>query len=150
MFPRCNGPPRRQSQTDRLIPTTGNSCDDNSVDPTRVLKSGANLGSAVARTDPYCPGARGRVRMTVSATAPKSRRRRPGRLFIPLSHCGALHRHRRLRRVELPVALFDAASPLVAGNGGSDMVRASSLACSGDFPLRLALFQSKHLITQGG
>jgi hypothetical protein len=66
------------------------------------------------------------------------------------SICGALHRHRRLRRVEPPVALFDAASALVAGNGGADMVRASSLACSGDFLLRLALCQSKHLITEGG
>jgi hypothetical protein len=45
--------------------------------------------------------------------------------FIPLSHRGALHRFRRPRGVERPVALFDAASPLVAGNGGADMVRAS-------------------------
>ena len=63
---------------------------------------------------------------------------------------GAPHRLRRLRGVELPVALFDAASPLVAGNGGTDMVRASSLACSGDFLLRLAICQSKHLIAKGG
>src|SRR5271163_3414454 len=73
-----------------------------------------------------------------------------GTRFIPLSHRGALHRLRRLRGVELPVALFDTASPLVAGNGGADMVRASSLACSGDFPLRLAICQSKHLIAKGG
>ena len=63
---------------------------------------------------------------------------------------GALHRLRRLTGVELPVALFDAASPLVAGNGGADMVRASSLACSGDFRLRPAICQSKHLIAKGG
>src|SRR5271154_7294366 len=57
-----------------------------------------------------------------------------GTRFIPLSHRGALHRLRRLRGVELPVALFDTASPLVAGNGGADMVRASSLACGGKQP----------------
>src|SRR5271154_3235139 len=66
-------------------------------------------------------------------------------------HRNALHRlPRRLRGVELPVAVFDAASPLVAGNGGADMVRASSLACRGDFLLRLAICQSKHLFAKGG
>ena len=55
---------------------------------------------------------------------------------------------RRLRGVELPVALFDAASPLVPGNGGADMVWASPLACSGDFLLRLAACQSKDLIAE--
>jgi hypothetical protein len=88
--------------------------------------------------------------MTASAIAPKSEQRRPNRLFIPLSHRDALHRLRRLRGVELPVALFDAASPLEAGNRCADMVRASSFACSGDFLLRLAVCQSKHLITEGG
>jgi hypothetical protein len=53
---------------------------------------------------------------------------------------------RRLNGVELFVALFDAASPLVPGNGGTDMVRASALACSGDFPLLLAGCQSKNSI----
>jgi hypothetical protein len=66
------------------------------------------------------------------------------------SHRGALHRVRRLAGVELPVALFDAASPLEAGNSGADMVRASSLACRGDFLLRPAIRQSKHLIAEGG
>jgi hypothetical protein len=42
------------------------------------------------------------------------------------------------------------ASPLVAGNDGTDMVRASSLASSGDFLLRLTICQSKHLIAKGG
>jgi Flp pilus assembly protein TadD len=37
------------------------------------------------------------------------------------------------------------ASPLEAGNGGADMVRAGSLACSGDFLLRLAICESKDL-----
>ena len=119
------------------------------LDPTRVLKSGATLVRQW-RGHPYFPRARGRVRMTASAIAPKSQRRRPGRLFTPLSHRGALHRLRRLRGVELPVALFDAASPLEAGNGGADMVRAGSLACSGDFLLRLAICESKHLIAESG
>jgi hypothetical protein len=34
---------------------------------------------------------------------------------------------RRLRGVEFPAALFDAASPLVPGNGGADVVRARPL-----------------------
>src|SRR5438270_10941176 len=74
----------------------------------------------------------------------------PGTRFVPLSHCGVLHHLRRLRVVEFPVALFDAASPLVAGDGGADMVRASSLACSGDFLLRLAICESEHLVAKGG
>jgi len=40
--------------------------------------------------------------------------------------------------VELPVALFDAASPFVSGNHDADVVGASALACSGDFLLRFA------------
>jgi hypothetical protein len=35
---------------------------------------------------------------------------------------------RRLQGGELPIALFDAASPFVPGNRGADMVRASALA----------------------
>jgi hypothetical protein len=35
--------------------------------------------------------------------------------------------------VEFPIALFDAARPLVPGKRGADMVCASALACSGDF-----------------
>src|SRR4051812_7626078 len=62
------------------------------------------------------------------------------------SHRGALLRPRRLRGVELPFALFEAASPLVPGNGGADMVRASPLACGGDFLLRLTGCQGKDLI----
>jgi hypothetical protein len=50
--------------------------------------------------------------------------------------------------IELPIALFDAASPLVSGNRGADMVRASALACSGDFLLRLAGCQGKNLIVE--
>jgi hypothetical protein len=57
---------------------------------------------------------------------------------------GALARLRRLRGVEPPVALFDAASPLVPANDAAD-IRASALACSSDFPLCLADCQGKDL-----
>src|ERR1700730_10671530 len=71
-------------------------------------------------------------------------------LLISVSDRAALLRPRRLRGVELPVAQFDAASPLVPGNDAADMVRASPLACSGDFLLRLAGCQSKDLLAEGG
>ena len=51
-------------------------------------------------------------------------------LFIPLSDRGALDRHYRMCGVELPVALFDAASQLAPGNNDADMVRASPPADS--------------------
>jgi len=54
----------------------------------------------------------------------------------------------RLYGIELPIARFDAASPLVSGNRGADMVRASILTCSGDFLLRLAGCQGKNLIVE--
>src|SRR3984893_5402022 len=76
-------------------------------------------------------------------------RSRAGALYLSVSDCGALHRRRRRCGVELPVALFDAASALAPGNDDADMVRASSLACSGDFLLRLAVCQGKHLIAEG-
>ena len=68
--------------------------------------------------------------------------------FIVASDRRALLRSRRLRGVELPVALFDAASPFVPGNGGTDMVGASPLACSGNFLLRLTACQDKDLIAE--
>jgi hypothetical protein len=71
-----------------------------------------------------------------------------GALFIPVSNRGALHRPRRLRGIELAVAQFDAASPLMPGNDDTDMVRAGPLACSGDFLLRLAVCQGD-LIAEG-
>jgi hypothetical protein len=43
-----------------------------------------------------------------------------------------------LRGVELPVALFDAASPPALKYDEPDMVRASPLARSGNFLLRLS------------
>src|ERR1700736_3027639 len=55
----------------------------------------------------------------------------------------------RLRGVELPFALFNAASPLVPGEGGADMVWASAFACGGDLLLRLAGCQGKDLIVEG-
>jgi hypothetical protein len=57
---------------------------------------------------------------------------------------------RRVRGVELPVALFDSASALVSGNGDADMVRTNALACGGDFLLRLAVCQSEDLIAEAG
>ena len=55
---------------------------------------------------------------------------------------------RRLWGVELAVALFDAAGPLVPGNRGADMVWASPFACGSNFLLRLAGCQRKHLIVE--
>ena len=69
--------------------------------------------------------------------------------FIVASDCcDVLLRSRRLRGIKLPVALLDAASPLVPCNRGADMVRASPFARGGDFLLRLAGCQSKDLVAQ--
>ena len=75
--------------------------------------------------------------------------RRPAGILLILKsdRCRLIH-PRRVYGVELFVALFDAASPLVPGNSGTDMVRASALAGSGDFLLRLAGCQSKNPIAQ--
>ena len=70
------------------------------------------------------------------------------RSFYPASDRDALLGPARLCGIELPIALFDAAGPLVSGNRGADMVRASALACSGDFLLRLAGCQGKNLIVE--
>jgi hypothetical protein len=113
----------------------------------RQVKAGFQTTSFVSL--PHC-GAAFTPRLISLLRCCKPHRSRAGGLFIPLSRRGALHRLRRLTGVELPVALFDAASPLVAGNGGADMVRASSLACSGNFLLRPAICQSKHLIAKSG
>jgi hypothetical protein len=75
---------------------------------------------------------------------------RPPIALLPASHRGALFRPRRLRGVELPIALFEAASPLMPGDDDPDMVRARPLACSGgDFLLRLAVCHGKDLIAEG-
>jgi len=63
---------------------------------------------------------------------------------------GALLRPSRLRGIELTIALFDAAGPPVPGNRGANMVRASTPACCGDFLLRLADCQGKHMIAEAG
>ena len=65
-----------------------------------------------------------------------------------VSDRGALFGFSRVRRVQLSVALLDAASPLVPGNRGADMVWAGVLACSGDFLLRLTGCQGKDLIAE--
>jgi hypothetical protein len=64
------------------------------------------------------------------------------------SDCRALLRSRRLRGVELPVTLLDAASPLVPGNRGADMVRPNPFARGGNFLLRLADRKGKDLIVE--
>jgi hypothetical protein len=73
---------------------------------------------------------------------------RPAFFSIPVSDRGALRRLSRLRCVELPFALFYAASPLVPGKGGADMVWASALACGGDLLLSCAVCQGKDLIVE--
>ena len=55
---------------------------------------------------------------------------------------------RRLRGIELPVALFDAAGSFVPGDGDADMVGANPVACRGDFLLRLTVCQGKDLIAE--
>src|SRR6202040_1800465 len=64
------------------------------------------------------------------------------------SERGLLLRPGLLYGVEFPIALFDAARPLVPGKRGADMVGASALACSGDFLLRLAGCQRKDLVAE--
>src|SRR5262249_52689780 len=54
----------------------------------------------------------------------------------------------RMRGVELPVALLDAAGPLVPGDCDADMVRADPLACGGDFLLCLARCQGEYPIPE--
>ena len=63
--------------------------------------------------------------------------------FVLLSDRGVLLRSHRLRGVELPLALFDAAGPFVPCNGPADMVWASAFACRSDFLLCLAGCQGK-------
>ena len=65
-----------------------------------------------------------------------------------VSDRGVLLRPHRLHGIEFPVTLFDAASALVPGNGGADMIWASALACSGDFLLRLTACQGEDLIAE--
>src|SRR5215471_19800971 len=81
-------------------------------------------------------------------TSTGSFRCRPTLFFIPASDRDALLRPARLCTVEFPVALFDAASALVPSDDDADMVRAGSLACSGDFLLRLTDCQGKDLIAE--
>ena len=69
-------------------------------------------------------------------------------MLFSRSNRGVLLGSCRVRRVEPPVTLLDAASPLVPGNGDADMVRANPLACGGNFLLRLAGRQSQNLIAE--
>jgi hypothetical protein len=72
-----------------------------------------------------------------------------GARFYPVSDRCALLRLHRLCGVELPVAQLDAASSLMPRNYAANMIRASPLACSGDFLLRLAVCQGKNLLAKG-
>jgi hypothetical protein len=51
---------------------------------------------------------------------------------------------------EFPIALLNAARPPVLGDGGANVIRASTSACRRDFLLRLAGCQRKDLITEAG
>ena len=68
------------------------------------------------------------------------------RLLRSVSDRSALFCSCRLRDVEFSIPLFDAAGPLMPGNGGADVVRASALARSGNLGLRLAVCEGKNLI----
>jgi len=75
--------------------------------------------SQTGMPDPYCT-----VKTQIHRPAPLG----VGRCSFLSSDCDALLRSSRLCGIELPIALFDAAGPLVPGNRGADMVRASALA----------------------
>jgi AraC-like ligand binding domain len=69
-----------------------------------------------------------------------------GHAGAPRGSCTACFMSTSKKPVEFPIALFDAARPLVVGKGGADMVGASALACSSDFLLRLAGCQRQDLV----
>ena len=90
-------------------------------------------------------------KQTKAGIDPGSRQRQVGPAGVPLilaSDRRALLRSRRLCGVELPVALLDAASPLVPGNRGANMIWASPSAGGGNFRLRLSGCQGEDLIAQ--
>ena len=67
---------------------------------------------------------------------------------IPASNHDALLHRRRLCGVELTVAFFEAAGPLMPSNDDADMVRTRPLTRGGYFVLRLAACQGKDLIPE--
>jgi hypothetical protein len=71
-----------------------------------------------------------------------------GAFLFPGSDRGSLLCPPRLSGVELPVALFDAASALVSSDHYADMIRAGSLASGSYFLLCLSGCQGKDLIPQ--
>ena len=87
------------------------------------------------------------ARCSVSIDGMPYRRNKP-LFFVPVSGRRGLGLLRRLRRIELPVALFDAAGSFVPGDGDADMVGANPVACRGDFLLCLAVCQGKDLIAE--
>ena len=83
-----------------------------------------------------------------SGSSPIPEPSRPTILLSRESNRGVLLCPGRRRGVEFPVALFDATSPFVSGKDDADVVWASAFACSGDFLLRFAGCQGKHLIAE--
>jgi hypothetical protein len=85
--------------------------------------TGTEVGASVATTHPV-------EAKTKKSTTIASRSKPPAAAsrFHLVSDCGALLRLRRLPGVELPIALLDAASPLVPRNDDTDMVRTRPLA----------------------
>ena len=88
------------------------------------------------------------ARCSVSRDDVPDRRNKTDVVFCSVSGRRGLGLLRRLRRIELPVALFDAAGSFVPGDGDADMIGANAVACRGDFLLRPAVCQGKDLIAE--
>jgi hypothetical protein len=88
------------------------------------------------------------ARCSVSLDGVPYRRNKTDAVFVPVLGRRGLGLLRRLRRIEPPVALFDAAGSFVPGDGDADMVGANPVACRGDFLLRLAVCQGKDLVAE--
>ena len=138
-------PPNRIRPRLAAVRVTRGSKDRSRRKPVRLVIR-ANRLCIPCRPAPFSQAvsARGACRSRYS----NSFRSRPG--LVSLSDRGSLFRSCRLRRVELATPFFDAAGPLVPGDGGTDMVRASALAYRSDFPLRLAGCQGKDLTAEVG
>src|SRR5690242_19712455 len=88
------------------------------------------------------------VRCSVFLDGVPYRRNKTDAVFVPVLGRRGLGLLRRLRRIELPVALVDAAGSFVPGDGDADMVSANPVACRGDFLLHLAVSQGEDLIAE--
>ena len=113
------------------------------VGPTlREPVTGGEVGAAIESAHPVSAktGKSAPIRSPVS--------RSTGSRLYPVLGRSVLLRPSRMRGVELPVTLFDAAGSLVPRKRSADMVWAGALACSGNFLLRLAGCQSKNPIAE--